>query len=88
MNQTKELVIEFPCEFSIKALGKQTPDLVNIVAQLVAKHVDVQSNNISTRPSKNKSYTAVTIKIIVQDRDQLDNVYRALSEHPSILMTL
>ncbi len=82
-------LLEFPCEFPIKVFGKSNVALDEIVAQIAREHCgDLLENAISQRASKQGNYNAVTVNVYVKSREQLDNLYIALSGHPNIKMVL
>lgn len=82
-------LLEFPCEFPIKVFGQSNVGLDEIVAQLAREHCgDLLENAISQRPSKQGNYSAITVNVYVTSREQLDNLYIALSSHPNVRMVL
>ncbi|MEE8118691.1 MAG: DUF493 domain-containing protein [Gammaproteobacteria bacterium] len=85
---TEEL-LEFPCEFPIKVMGRDEPGFQEIVEALVRRHVDEKTElQVALRSSRNANFVSVTLKFEVQSRDQLDNIYRELTAHELILMVL
>jgi putative lipoic acid-binding regulatory protein len=88
MSETDSL-LEFPCSFAIKAMGKSRDDLDAIVVEIVRRHVDdLHEGAVTTRPSKAGTYTSVTVTIQATSRAQLDAIYQGLSDCPDILMAL
>ena len=91
MSEEKSLesLIDFPCDFPIKILGKDSDVFENTVSQIMAKHdqkypkIKVKKNN-----SKNKNYIALTWVVNVNNQDELDNIYRDLSKDKNILFVL
>ena len=91
MSEEKSLesLINFPCEFPIKILGKDSDVFENTVSQIMAKYdqkyskIKVKKNN-----SKNKNYIALTWVVNVDNQDELDNIYRDLSKNKNILFVL
>tara|TARA_B100000965_G_C19213702_1_gene592816 strand:+ start:52 stop:327 length:276 start_codon:yes stop_codon:yes gene_type:complete len=91
MSEEKSLesLIDFPCEFPIKILGKDSDIFENTVSKIMAQHdqkyskIKVKKNN-----SKNKNYIALTWVVNVNNRDELDNIYRDLSKEKNILFVL
>lgn len=91
MSEEKNLesLIDFPCEFPIKILGKDNDVFENTVSQIMAKHhqkyseISVKKNN-----SKNKNYIALTWVVNVNNQDELDNIYKDLSKDKNILFVL
>ena len=86
---TDETLLEFPCRFAIKAMGKTSPQLDITIIEIVRRHSpNLAEGAVSTRPSKGGNYTAVTVVIEAHSRQQLDAIYRDLSSHPHVLMVL
>ncbi|MEO1878982.1 MAG: DUF493 domain-containing protein, partial [Methylococcales bacterium] len=47
----EQTLFEFPCQFSIKAMGKSRPDFDLIVVSIVRQHVDdLKESAVKTRP--------------------------------------
>lgn len=88
MSET-ETLLEFPCQFPIKAFGKSRDDFDAVVIEIVRRHVsDIREGAVTSRPSKGGSYTAVTIVIEATSRAQLDAIYQGLTDCPDVLMAL
>jgi putative lipoic acid-binding regulatory protein len=87
-NQTESL-IEYPCDFPIKVMGKNSPDfkpaVINICHQLDANFDEAK---IEERSSKGNNYLGLTVMIHATSRTQLDEVYRTLSTHPLVSVVL
>lgn len=82
-------LLEFPCQFPIKAMGKCDQDFELLVVSIIRRHVDeLLDSDIHTRPSKGGNYLAVTVTIQAQSQAQLDTIYYELSGHPKIVMVL
>jgi len=85
----EETLLEFPCQFPIKAMGKNSPDFDSIVVAIVRQHVgDVNEGAVKTRPSKGDKYLAVTVTIEATSKRQLDAIYQGLTDCPEVLMAL
>lgn len=85
----QESLLEFPCQFPIKAMGKYSEHFDALVVEIVRRHApDIREGAVSSRPSKAGSYLAVTVTIEAQSRAQLDAIYQALTDHPDVLMAL
>ncbi len=85
----EETLLEFPCTFPIKAMGKNADDFDARVVEIVRRHVpDLPKGAISARPSRDGNYLAVTITIQAQSRAQLDAIYRELTACEQVLMAL
>lgn len=86
---SEETLLEFPCEFPIKAMGKQCENLEEVVFNIVKKHApEAVQENISTNLSKNGKYISVTVTIEAQSKNQLDAIYYDLTATPEILYAL
>ena len=87
--QDGETLLEFPCEFPIKAMGLACDEFEIAVIEIINRHVDnLGEGALTMRPSKNGKYTAITIKITAHSKDQLDAIYMDLTacEHVSIAL--
>lgn len=88
MSETESL-LEFPCQFAIKAMGKSSDSFDAIVVEIVRRHVqDIREGAVTTRPSKAGTYISVTVMIEATSRAQLDAIYQGLTDHPEVLMAL
>jgi putative lipoic acid-binding regulatory protein len=82
-------LLEFPCRFPIKILGKERPDFQNHVVGLISSHVgEVATTDIVVRPSSKGNFLALTVTISADSREQLDNVYRSLTASKRVLFVL
>jgi putative lipoic acid-binding regulatory protein len=70
-------------------MGKAGIDLDLLVIEIVRRHVpDVKNDAVTTRPSKDGNFVAITVIIEASSKKQLDAIYQDLTDHPSILMAL
>jgi len=82
-------LLEFPCELDIKVFVRATQDLEQHVHALLLQHLQPeQVIGIRRRVSRKGNYHALSCQVRANSRDELDGVYRTLSEHPDILMVL
>ena len=87
--QEHESPFEFPCQFPIKAMGKNIADLDAVVVEIINRHVDnLSENSVRTRTSKGAKFISITIEIEAQSKAQLDAIYTDLNACPNIVMTL
>lgn len=88
-DEQQETLIEFPCDFPIKAMGITTDELDAIVVEIVRRHVeDVAEGAVTTRQSSGGKYTSVTVVIRATSKPQLDAIYQDLSSHELIKYVL
>ena len=84
-----ETLLEFPCEFSVKAMGLNEPGFHEIVVQIVRRHCpDLTEGCSRIRPSKNGKWLAVTVTFEATSKMQLDSIYMDLTEHERVTMSL
>ncbi|MEM7293129.1 MAG: DUF493 domain-containing protein [Pseudomonadota bacterium] len=84
-----ETLLEFPCAFSVKAMGESASDFASLVEGLVAEHVEEPAElSVRTRPSRAGKFTSVTVTFSATSKAQLDAIYRSLSAHKRIKMAL
>ncbi|MBE8189917.1 MAG: DUF493 domain-containing protein [Candidatus Thioglobus sp.] len=73
INGGGEEIFDFPCDYSIKVFGKTNGDLERQVCQIISGHCGkLSSEQIATKLSSKGTYTAITIKIIAENRSQLE----------------
>ena len=84
-----ESVIAYPIDFPIKIMGPNHPAFLPTMTALVKKHAeDFDEEQSSMRPSKKGKYVSLTVTIRAVSREQLDNIYQDLSDHPMVSMAL
>ena len=80
IHDEEESLLEFPCEFPIKAMGKAGPELEAAVLEIMNRHVpDLGEGAVKTRASRNGNYLSITVTIQAKSRDQLDAIYMDLT---------
>lgn len=81
--------LEFPCSFPIKVMGRNRPTFEQYVVEIVRTHAGSPAiDQVTTRPSRNARYLAVTVTFTATSRAQLDDIYRALSVSEQVLFLL
>jgi putative lipoic acid-binding regulatory protein len=86
---TEESLIKYPCDFPIKIMGKAEQDFTRITLAIVKRHApDFDETTIEMRSSKGGNYLSITCTVRATSRDQLDALYRALTDHPMISVVL
>ena len=85
----EESLLEFPCDFSIKAMGKAEPEFDLLAVQLIRKHApDIHEGSVKSRPSKGGKWVSVTVTLRAESKAQLDAIYMDLTAHEKIVMAL
>ncbi len=85
----KESLIEYPCDFPIKVMGARVDGFAEAMVE-IAKKFDPNFNpaTLEIRPSKAGNYLRFTLTIRDTSREQLDNLYLALTGHPMVKLAL
>jgi len=86
---SEETLLEFPCDFPIKIMGKRSDDFAQTVVEIVLRHApDFAAETVEMRPSKAGNYLAVTCTIRATSKAQLDALYLELTGHPMVKVVL
>jgi putative lipoic acid-binding regulatory protein len=84
-----DTLFNFPCQFPIKVMGRQSADFRSLVIGIVQKHAGpIDASQIEERPSKDGSYLSLTCTFEAQSREQLDALYRELTSCERVLVVL
>lgn len=82
-------LIEYPSEFPIKVMGLMQESFAQTIVEVVVLHDPTfHAGKMEMRPSTKGTYLSLTVTILAVNREQLDNLYRALSSHPMVKMVL
>ncbi len=85
----EESLINYPTDFPIKAMGLSTPDFAQAVGAAVREILpSFDPSTIRQEKSKTGKYTSLTLIVHVENREQLDTVYRLLTSHPMVKIVL
>jgi putative lipoic acid-binding regulatory protein len=84
-----ESLIDYPCDFPIKILGRTQAGFAQAVLAIVRAHApDFDGATMEMKTSKRGKYLSVTCTIRATSRQQLDDLYRELCDHPMVVMVL
>tara|TARA_B100000676_G_C17287133_1_gene440567 strand:+ start:97 stop:369 length:273 start_codon:yes stop_codon:yes gene_type:complete len=84
-----ETLLEFPCRFPIKMMGRDDDNFRQIAISLVETHTGkLPADAISEVQSSKGNFISVTITIDAQCQKQLDDIYLSLTDHEDILVAL
>lgn len=85
----QESVIQFPCDFTVKVMGKTDSHFEKIVLATVKHHFPkYNSAGIQKKLSKDKTYLSLSITVFATSKMQLDALYQELSSTKEVLMVL
>lgn len=89
MSEPTESLIEYPSDFPIKVMGAMHDAFAQTIVEVVILHDPTfDASKMEMRPSSQGNYLALTVTVRAISREQLDNLYRALSSHPMVKMVL
>ncbi|NIP16756.1 MAG: DUF493 family protein [Xanthomonadales bacterium] len=89
MTKSKESLLEFPCRFPIKAMGRNHDDFESVVTEIVLRHAKMfPGEAVATKASGEGNFLSVTMTVEAQSQEQLDRIYNDLTESGRVLMAL
>ncbi|MCK2097375.1 YbeD family protein [Thauera aromatica] len=87
--QTRQSLLEFPCDFPIKVMGARVDGFAQAVIEVVLRHApDFDPAGAEMRPSSKGNYLAVTCTFRAVSQFQVDSMYRELTAHPMVKVVL
>ena len=85
----QETLLEFPCVFPIKAMGRSDSGFEARALAIVRRHVtDFKAESMKVVASQKGNYLSVTFTIEATSREQLDLLYIELNANPRTKMAL
>ena len=89
MPDLHESPLAFPCVFPIKVMGRTQAGFAQTMVEIVRRHApDFDPATVEMRPSREGKYLSLTVTINAVSREQLDELYRDLCDHPMVSMVL
>jgi hypothetical protein len=89
MASYKDTLLEFPCDFPLKIMGKAEDAFAQVVLEIVSRHApgfDVAT--MEMRASSGGNYLSLTCTVVATSKPQLDALYTDLSGHPLVKVVL
>ena len=81
--------IQYPCDFPIKIMGEKRDDFAQTMTDVIRLHDPLFGTTThGMRLSSQGNYLSLTATVKATSREQLDNLYRALSSHPMVKIVL
>jgi putative lipoic acid-binding regulatory protein len=82
-------LLDFPCDFPIKVMGRKAPGFAQAMTDIVRRHApDFDPATVEMRPSRQGRYLSITCVVRATSREQLDALYQELCDHPWVVMVL
>ncbi len=80
-------LLEFPCSFTYKVMGHAKPELVDQVVEVIQRHAPGDYTP-SVKPSSKGNYHSVSVTINATHIEQVETLYKELSELELVRMVL
>ena len=88
-SEQQETLLEFPCKFPVKAMGRDDGDFETLVTKIISKHAEISAGvPVTTNTSSAGSYLSVTVTIEAVSKAQLDRIYQDLTDCEQVLVAL
>ena len=85
----EETLIEFPCKFPIKVMGRSGAELRQAIERAIAAQLNSAFPvDIQERPSRTGKYMAYTVTCTFHSKAELDDMYRAFTSIDGVSMVL
>ncbi len=79
----------FPLKYTVKAMGLNNDKFEEIVLKTIKPHCEkIFMKSLKHKISKNSKYLSVSIDVKVLNRENLDLLYKDLTDNKKILMRL
>lgn len=89
MTDPAESLIVYPSDFPIKIMGAMHDRFAQTMVELVQQFdPGFDAATMEMCPSAKGTYLSLTVTVRATSREQLDNLYRALSSHPMVKVVL
>ncbi|MBA3997185.1 MAG: hypothetical protein C0466_08445 [Candidatus Accumulibacter sp.] len=86
---TQETLLEFPCAFPLKIMGRADSELAQAVLAVVLTHdPEFDGATMEMRASSGGNYVSLTCTVTATSKAQLDALYRELTSHPLVKIVL
>ena len=87
--EQQETLVEFPCDFMIKAMGKSNPEFHETVVSIAKQHDEsFTADNVVVRESKKGTFVSVTFHVYVENKPDLDAIYQNLTDSEHVLWSM
>jgi putative lipoic acid-binding regulatory protein len=84
-----EELLEFPCDFPVKAMGFATSDFEEHIVGLVTRHASLATpRQVSIKESSGGRYLSVTVSVEARSREHLELIYADLKADERVVFIL
>lgn len=89
MADKDQTLLEFPCDFPIKMMGRDHPPFHAAARAIIEQHAGaIDESMVRAASSSNGRFVSLTFTIRAESQQQLDAIYIDLSAHDEILVAL
>ena len=89
MTQEEPPKIEFPCEYPIKVLGRESEQFQDVILEVFERHAPgFDRDSISVRASSKGTFTALTVIITATGKPQLEALHQDLMATGHVQMVI
>ena len=86
-------LIEYPSDYAFKAMCRvdvnNSQSTSDAIQQLAFQHIDHSAlRETHTNQSRTGKFESVTLTLRIENREQLEAIYKSISESPRVVMTL
>ena len=82
-------LLQFPCRFPIKVMGRTEPQFRRDVLKIISRHASpLDETDIREAPSSTGNFVSLTVTIEATSQQQLDAIYRDLTASDAVLYCL
>lgn len=82
-------LLEFPCDFPVKAMGYATPDFEEHIVGVVTRHASLASpRQVTIKESSGGRYLSVTVSVEARSREHLELIYQELKDDKRVVFIL
>lgn len=87
--KSTESVIKFPCDFTLKIMGRTAGSFEKTAIDIVRQHFPaLKDSAIQKKASKDSQYVSLSVTVHATSKPELDALYVALTSEPEVLMVL
>lgn len=80
--------LTFPCHFPVKVMGKNTKQFIQELQEVCLKHFPNLEKECTLTYSNNNNYVSISVTVYAENKQQLDALYREITQHPDVKMAL
>lgn len=82
-------LLEFPCDFPVKAMGYASNDFEQHIISVVSRHANLASpRQVSIKTSSGGRYLSITVSVEARSREHLELIYAELKKDDRVVYIL